>query len=66
MIIEILIFLVAAICGLSITGFAVHMFVGGLVSSDTEYELIAIVCFMVACAIVYMAWDVIERRAGRR
>jgi peptidoglycan/LPS O-acetylase OafA/YrhL len=66
MIIEILIFLLAAICGLFITGFAVHMFIGGLVSSETEYTFIAIVCFIVACAIAYMVWDVIEKRSGRR
>ncbi len=66
MIVEALIFLLAAICGLIITGFAVHMFIGGLVSSEAEYQIIAIVCLLVAVAIGYMAWDVIERRAGRR
>ena len=66
MIVEISIFLIAAICGLVITGFAVHMFIGGLVSSETEYELIGVVCFVVACALVYMAWDVIKRRSGRK
>ncbi|OIR11708.1 hypothetical protein GALL_65640 [mine drainage metagenome] len=63
---ELLIFLIAAICGLCITGFAVHMFIGGLVSTETEYQLIGVVCLLVACAILYMAWDVIEKRAGRR
>lgn len=66
MIVEILIFFIAAICGLFITGFAVHMFIGGLVSSEAEYQIIALVCFIVACAIGYMTWDVIERRSGRK
>lgn len=66
MIVEILIFLLAAICGLFITGFAVHMFIGGLVSSENEYQLIAIACFLVACVIGYMTWDVITKRADRR
>ncbi len=66
MIVELLIFLLAAICGLFITGFAVHMFIGGLVGSETEYQIIAIVCFMAASVIAYMAWDVIERRSGRK
>jgi hypothetical protein len=66
MIVEILIFLIAAICGLVITGFAVHMFIGGLVSSETEYQLIGVVCFVVACALVYMTRDVIQQRSGRR
>lgn len=66
MISEILIFLVAAICGLFVTGFAVHMFVGGLVSPEIENQLIVLICFVVACAIAYMAWDVIKRRSGSR
>jgi hypothetical protein len=66
MIVEILIFLLAAVCGLFITGFAVHMFVGGLVSTETEHLLIAAICFAVACAIAYMAWDVIQRRTGNK
>lgn len=65
-IVEALIFLLAAICGLIITGFAVHMFIGGLVSSETEYQIIAIICVLVAAAIGYMAWDVIQRRGGKR
>ncbi len=65
MISEALIFLLAAICGLFIAGFAVHMFIGGLVSADTEHQLIAVVCLLIACGIGYMAWDVIKKRAGR-
>lgn len=66
MIVEILIFLVAGIGALFITGYAVHMFVGGLVSSATEQQLIAVVCTIVLCAIAYMVWDVIQRRTGRK
>jgi hypothetical protein len=66
MIVEILIFLLAAICGLVITGFAVHMFIGGLVSLEAEYQVIALVCFVVACAIAYMVLDVIKRRSGNK
>lgn len=66
MIVELSIFLLAAICGLIITGFAVHMFIGGLVSTESEYQIIGIVCILVACAIMYMAWDVIKRRASRK
>ncbi|BCK88604.1 hypothetical protein MIZ01_2409 [Sideroxyarcus emersonii] len=64
--VEILIFVVAAISGLFITGYAIHMLVGGLVSTDTEFQLIALVCFVVACGIAYMAWDVIKRRRIQR
>lgn len=65
MMVEVLIFLLAAICGLFITGFAVHMFIGGLVSTETEYQVIGVVCLFVASGIGYMAWDVIKRRNGR-
>ena len=66
MIVEILIFLLAAICGLFITGFAVHMFIGGLVSPEAENQFIIVACLIVAGVIAYMAWDVIQRRAGRK
>jgi ABC-type bacteriocin/lantibiotic exporter with double-glycine peptidase domain len=65
MMVEALIFLLAAICGLFITGFAVHMFIGGVVSTELEFKLIAFVCMLVACGIGYMAWDVIKRRARK-
>jgi hypothetical protein len=63
---EILIFAVAGIGALFITGYAVHMFVGGLVSAETEQQIIVIVCVITACAMAYMAWDVIQRRTGRK
>jgi len=66
MIFETFLFLVAGIGALFITGFAVHMFVGGLVSPETENEIIAVVCIIVFCAIAYMVWDVIQRRANRK
>jgi hypothetical protein len=65
MIVEILIFFLAAICGLFITGFAVHMFIGGLVSTDAENQVIVVVCCIVACVIAYMAWDVVKKRSGK-
>ena len=66
MIVEILIYLVAAIGALFISGYAVHMFVGGLVSPEAENQLIVLVCLIVAGIIAYMAWDVIQRRTGKR
>ena len=63
---EILIYVVIAISSLFITGYAVHMFIGGLVSPETEYFLIALTCLSVVCIIGYMTWDVIQRRSGRK
>jgi hypothetical protein len=66
MIFEILIFTIAGIGALFITGYTVHMFVGGLVSAETENQLIILVCVLTACAIAYMAWDVVQKRTGRK
>jgi hypothetical protein len=62
---EILIYAIVAISSLFITGYAVHMFIGGLVSPKVEYEIIAIVCLIIAGVIGYMAWDVLQRRSGK-
>lgn len=64
--VEIITFLVAGIGALFITGYSVHMLIGGLVSPKTENELIVVACLVVLCAIAYMVWDVLERRAGRK
>lgn len=63
---EILIYLAIAFGSLFMMGYTVHMFVGGLVSAETEYFLTAVICLGVACIIGYMAWDVIQKRKGRR
>lgn len=63
---EILIYVVVAISALFITGYAVHMFIGGLVSPESEYQLIALACVVIVGVIGYMTWDVIQRRSGRK
>lgn len=59
---EVLIYIVAALGGLVITGFSVHMLIGGLVSVELENQLIAAVCVLVAGVIAYMVWDVLKAR----
>jgi hypothetical protein len=66
MIVEVLIYLVSVISALFIAGFSVHMLIGGLVSTETEYQVIVTACVIVACVAGYMTWDVIQRRAGKR
>lgn len=63
---EVAVYVVVALSSLLIMGFVVHMLVGGLVSLETEYTLIAVVCLADLAAICYMAWDVIRRRKGLR
>ncbi|MDE2260245.1 MAG: hypothetical protein KGK17_07985 [Betaproteobacteria bacterium] len=59
---EMLIYLVVALSSLLLTAFVVHMFVGGLVSPETEYLLMGVMCSVVAGVIGFMVWDVIYRR----
>jgi hypothetical protein len=66
MIVEILVYLIAAISALFIAGYTVHMFIGGLVSPEAENQLIVLACLAVAGVIAFMAWDVIQRRAGKK
>lgn len=60
---EILVYLIVAVSSLFIMGYAMHMLVGGLVSPETEYFLITLICVADMAVIGYMAWDVIRRRA---
>lgn len=62
---EIFIYLLAALAGLTVLGYSVHMFVGGLVSRATEYTLIGVVCLLGAGVLAFMAWDVVRRRRSR-
>lgn len=63
---EALVYCVVAISSLFIMGYAMHMLVGGLVSQETEYLLIALICLADVAAIGYMAWDVLQRRKQNR
>jgi membrane protein implicated in regulation of membrane protease activity len=63
---EILIYAVVAISSMLIMSLVVHMFVGGLVSPETETKLTIGLCALVAALIAYMAWDVVRRRRGER
>lgn len=63
---EALIYLVVAVSSLFIMGFVMHMLVGGIVSPETEYLLIVLICLADIAAIGFMAWDVIQRRKGQR
>jgi len=59
---EILVYLVAAIAGITIFGYSIHMFIGGLVSPETEMLAIASACVIAAIVMGFMAWDIIKRR----
>lgn len=59
---EIIIYGIVAVSSLILLAYTVHMFVGGLVSKQTEYTLMAVVVVVGAIAMGIMAWDVVRRR----
>ncbi len=59
---EIFIYSIAAIAGITVFGYSIHMFIGGLVEPQTETIIIITVCMLAAGAMAFMAWDVIKTR----
>jgi len=58
---ELLVYGISGIASLFIFGYCVHIFVGGLVSEQTEIILIAVTVMTGAAAIAYLVWDTIRR-----
>lgn len=63
---EILIYGFIAISSMVLWSYVVHMMIGGLVSEETEYLVMGIAVSIGALVIAAMAWDVIQRRRGRK
>jgi len=59
--IELLIYGVSGIASLFIFGYCVHIFVGGMVSEQTELFLIIAVVLTSAATMAWFAWDTIKR-----
>ncbi len=59
---EIIVYGISGIASLFIFGYTVHMFVGGLVSEQTEITLIAIVVIVAAAAEIYLIRDALRGR----
>lgn len=59
---EYLILIVIAISSLFILGYSVHMFIGGLVSAQTERLIISIVCSIGAIVLVFLGLDIVRHR----
>jgi len=58
---ELLVYGISGIACLFIFGYCVHIFVGGLVSEQTEIILIAAMVMTGAAVIAYFVWDTIRR-----
>jgi threonine/homoserine/homoserine lactone efflux protein len=59
---EIVIYGIVAISSLTMIAYTVRMFIGGLVSKQTEYTVMAIVTIIGATVLAFLARDVIKRR----
>lgn len=62
---EIFIYVLVGISSLIMMSYAVHMFVGGLVSAETEEILTIVVCSVVSAVMGYMVADVVHQRRGK-
>jgi len=58
---ELLVYGISGVASLFIFGYCVHIFVGGMVSEQTELLLIIAVVLISAAAIGWFAWDTIRR-----
>lgn len=59
---EIIIYGIVAISSLTMIAYSVRMFIGGLVSTQTEYTIMALVTAIGATVLAFLARDVIKRR----
>lgn len=66
MIKEILIYAMVGISSLLIMTFVVHMFVGGVVSAETEARIQEAVAAVLVLLFALAAWDVVRRRRRKK
>jgi len=59
---EILIYAISGCASLFILGYTVHMFIGGMVSEETEMFAIIAAVLIGAGIMGFLAWDVFRRR----
>lgn len=62
---EVFILLFVAISSLSILGYSIHMFIGGLVSPQTEKIAIVTAVIIGAVILVLLGLDIIRQRRKR-
>jgi len=62
---EAIIYSIIACTSLFLTGYVVHMFIGGLVSERTEKLAMIVVVSIAATVYAFLAWDVIKRRRAQ-
>jgi len=60
--VEIVLYSIAGISSLFVLGYSIHMFIGGLVSAETERYAIGTALVIGTGTIAYMAQDVLKHR----
>ncbi|MDQ6951943.1 MAG: hypothetical protein Q9M15_00255 [Mariprofundaceae bacterium] len=63
---ESLIYGFSACVSLFMLSYTVHIFIGGLVSEETEYLVMSIVVGIAICAIGWMVRDILKTRINQR
>jgi len=58
---EFLVYGISGLASLFISGYCVHIFVGGMVSEQVEIALIAAVVLINAGVIAYLIWETLRR-----
>lgn len=61
---EIIIYGLVALSSLTMLAYTVHMFIGGLVSEETESLVMGGVIIIAAIVMAFLARDVLRRRRG--
>ncbi|MDQ6979007.1 MAG: hypothetical protein Q9M09_02380, partial [Mariprofundaceae bacterium] len=59
---EAIIYSISGCSSLLILAYTVHMFIGGMVSEETEYTAMGLVVLIAASAMLWMLMDVLRRR----
>jgi uncharacterized membrane protein YesL len=59
---EAIIYSISGCSSLLILAYTVHMFIGGMVSEQTEYTVMALVVLTSASVMLWMLMDVLRRR----
>ena len=62
---EIIILITVAVSSLFILGYSVHMFIGGLVSPETEKISIIVAVIIGSIIIGFLGWDIFNQRRKR-
>lgn len=62
---EIIILVIVALSSLFILGYSVHMFIGGLVSAQTEKISIIVAVAIGAVILLFLGLDIIKQRRKR-